>query len=152
MAGSKHNWNDIPSLNLEMDDEYDKRQGDKERRHHPRVGIDGLRNVLATNVNHIPIRIATARQGVFDGAVIDLSQSGVRVSSPKQLSTGELVRVGFNINDMTIITKVVTRWAWPNDMSCNAGLEFQELTSSATEFLSALATANMFSKTGAFRI
>ncbi|MBU0479689.1 MAG: PilZ domain-containing protein [Proteobacteria bacterium] len=152
MSGSEHNWDDIPSLKLEMDDEYDQRLQGKDRRRHARVDINSLKGVLTWNINSIPIRIATAGHGVFDATVVDLSQSGVRVFSPKKLNTGERVRVGFKINDRTIIAMAVSIWTRQNETHCTAGLEFQGLSASDSEFLGALATASMFNKTGAFRI
>ncbi|MBU0479690.1 MAG: PilZ domain-containing protein [Proteobacteria bacterium] len=152
MAESEHNWDDIPSLSLEMDDEYNNRLQAREGRRHARVDTNALKNILTTPVNVIPIRIATALHGVFDGVIADLSQSGVRLSASEKLSKDEKARVGFKINDRTIIAKAIIRWTCQNDMYCTAGLEFEGLSSSDEEFLGALATAGMFNKTGAFKV
>ena len=152
MSDPEENWGDIPSLNLEMDTDYETRVKGKEGRRHARVNSNALKDIVSTSVNAIPIRIATASQGVFDGVISDLSQSGVRLTSPKSLSKGEKVKVGFKVDNRTIISKAIIRWTCTSEMYITAGLEFRGLSSSDEEFLGALAAASLFNKTGVFRL
>ena len=152
MSDPEENWDDIPSLNLEMDTDYESRVTGKEGRRHARVNSNALKKIISTSGTSIPIRIATASQGVFDGVIADLSQSGVRLTSPKSLIKGEKVKVGFKIDDRTIISKAIIRWICASEMYITAGVEFRGLSTSDEEFLGALATASMFNKTGIFRL
>ncbi|MBU0674941.1 MAG: PilZ domain-containing protein [Proteobacteria bacterium] len=140
-------WDDIPSLNLEIDSTYSKRLEDAEGRRHTRTDGDALRRMLDGR-DTLPIRIATAQKGVFDGMVLDLSKSGVRLTAPKKLDKGELVKVGFMLNDRTIISKAITRWVSPKPNGCSAGLEFHDLPKDLAEYIASLSSANLLNKVG----
>ena len=86
MSDSDKKWDDIPSINLEMDTDYESRVKEKEGRRHARVNTQALQNILPQGTTSIPIRIATVKHGVFDGVISDLSQSGVRPSQAAMAS------------------------------------------------------------------
>ena len=65
-------WDDIPSINLEMDDNYADGVKSKEGRRHHRADISTLKSVLHGEISSLPVRIATATNGVFDGMILDL--------------------------------------------------------------------------------
>ncbi len=153
MSDKEQKWDDIPSLKLEMDDDYDSRMDSKEGRGCARVDSGALKSIIsAQGVTRFPIRIATAKKGVFDGVIEDLSETGVRLIAPKVLAKNEMTKVGFKMDDRTIISKAIVRWVSPREEGCTAGLEFQAISAADQEFIRTLTTASLFNKTGAFRV
>lgn len=151
MTEEKDKWGKIPSLDLEMDNEYDDKVKSKEGRRHHRTDIKTLKDVLHGEISSLPIRVATAGKGVFDGMILDLSESGCRIAVPKKLSKGELTKVGFIVNERTVVSKAITRWVEPKDYGCSAGLEFHGMPSELKEFLGTLSSASLFSKIGTIK-
>jgi len=147
----KNPWDEIPSLDLEMDEEYAERVKAKEGRRHHRTDISTLKTVLHGEISSLPIRIATASHGVFDSLILDLSESGCRVASPKKLNEGELTKVGFIINQRTVVSKAIARWITPKEYGCSAGLEFQGISKDLEEFLGTISSASLFSKVGSIK-
>ena len=145
-------WDNIPSLNLEMDTDYDSRVKGKEGRRSTRIDTSALKHILAQGMTLIPIRVATVKQGVFDGVIVDLSETGVRFTSSKSLTKDEKIKVGFKIDERTIISKAIIRWVCSSEKDCTVGIEFQGLSPADQDFLRTLTTASLFNKTGAFRV
>lgn len=141
-------WDQIPSLNLSMDDDYSDRVKSKEGRRHPRSNLTTLQTVLYGDVPSLPIRIASAAHGVFDGLILDISESGCKIVVPKALHKGELTKVRFIIDKRTVLTKAVVRWVSQEDNNCSAGLEFREVTGETKQFLGTICTASMFNTMG----
>jgi len=148
MSGSNRTWDAIPSLNLGMDEDYDERLKSKSKRRHERTDVASLKNVLPGNLNRLPIRIGTAAKGVFDGLILDLSESGVRIRIPKALNKGEQVKVGFILNKRTLMAKAVTRWVTVKEKFCDVGLEFQDLSQADSELIAHLTSACLLSRVG----
>ena len=144
-------WSKIPTLDLKMDDEYEDKLAGKEGRKHHRTDIATLKDVLHGEISSLPIRVATAGKGVFDGMILDLSESGCRIAVPKQLKKGELTKVGFIINERTVVSKAIARWIEPKDYGCSAGLEFHGMPSDLKEFLGTISSASLFSKIGTIK-
>lgn len=148
MSDDKKSWDDIPSLNLQMDDEYDSKlkQSEDSRRHH-RANIEALKTILPYQVESLPIRVGTAARGVFNGEIIDLSKSGVRIKIPKVLDKGELTKVGFIINKRTITSDAVTKWVSPDDDGgCIAGMNFKNMPKDIASFIDDISSADLFNK------
>lgn len=144
-------WDDIPTISLKMDDDYTDRVKSKEGRRHHRTDISTLKSVLHGDISSLPIRIATAASGIFDGMILDLSESGCRIAIPKKLNKKELCKVGFIINQRTVVSKAIAKWIEPKDYGCSAGLEFRGISSELKEFLSTISSASLFSKVGSIK-
>ncbi len=144
-------WDGIPSLDLEMDGEYEVRMKSKEGRRADRADFSTLKHLLHEKFTAIPIRIATAGKGTFDGTIIDVSATGLRVSIPKQLSNDERVKVGFIINKRTIMANAVARWTNKGEDKHTAGLEFHGIAATDREFLSSLSSASLLMKVGSVK-
>jgi len=142
----KSAWDDIPSLNLTMDEDYS--QNTKEDRKSSRSDFSALKEVLNSELSVLPIKIASSAHGVFDGQILDISKTGCRVMALKNLRQGEPTKVRFIIEHRSITTKAIVRWVSPNDNGCNAGLEFRELSKNDEEFLGGLCSATMLNKVG----
>lgn len=147
MADEK-SWDNIPSLNLEMDNDYEDRIKSKEGRRHGRTEAAILKKILPDNPTRLPVRVGTVGKGVFDGLILDLSASGMRIRIPKALNKGELVKVGFIINQRTIMAKATTRWVNIKQTFCDVGLQFENLPPADSELLSQLTSASMLSQVG----
>jgi hypothetical protein len=145
------NWDDIPTLKLEMDDDYEDRLKSKQSRRHERIEAASLKTILPGNLSRLQIRVGTAAKGVFDGLILDLSESGLRIRIPKALNKEELVKVGFILNSRTIKTKATTRWVDVKEKFCDVGLEFNDLPPADVEFIGQLTTAAMLSRIGKVR-
>lgn len=147
MADEK-SWDSIPSLNLEMDDEYEDRIKSKEGRRHERTGAADLKKILPGNLSRLPVRVGTVAKGVFDGLILDLSESGMRIRIPKALNKGEQVKVGFIINQRTIMAKATTRWVAVKPTFCDAGLQFEDIPPADAELIAQLTSASKLSRIG----
>ncbi len=147
MADDK-SWDNIPSLNLEMDNDYDDRIKSKEGRRHERTDVTELQKILPGNLTRLPVRVGTAGKGVFDGLILDLSQSGMRIRIPKALNKGELVKVGFIINQRTVMAKAATRWVSIKQTYCDVGLQFEDLPGADAGLIAQLTSASMLSQVG----
>jgi len=148
MSDQNKSWDDIPTLKLEMDEDYEDRLKSKQARRHERAEIATLKNILPGNLSRLQIRVGTAAKGVFDGLILDLSESGVRIRIPKALNNGELVKVGFILNKRTIMAKATTRWLEVKEKFCDAGLEFNDLPPADAELIGQLTTAAMLNRVG----
>ena len=149
MPGNEESaWNQIPSLNLMMDEDYSERVKAKEGRRHPRSDLSVLKTALYGGASSLPIRVASAAHGVFDGLILDISESGCRIVGPSKLKKGELTMVRFIVEERTVITKANVRWTSPKNDGCTAGLEFREISGGLKNFLGAICSASMFNKIG----
>ncbi|NTW88250.1 MAG: PilZ domain-containing protein [Desulfobulbaceae bacterium] len=141
-------WDDIPTLHLELDTDYEKRIKSKEGRQHDRADAAALKNILPQNLSRLQIRIGTVSKGVFDGLLLDLSASGVRIRIPKALNKGELVKIGFILNQRTIMAKATTRWVDIKQNFCDVGLQFNDLPPADAEIITQLTAATIMSRVG----
>ncbi|MBU0483949.1 MAG: PilZ domain-containing protein [Proteobacteria bacterium] len=140
------NWDDIPSLNLEMDSSPGEKVKSGDNRSCQRMDAESLKNLLEQKYLSLPIRISTRNLGVFDGIILDISKSGVRISIPKALMRGELVKVGFNLNNQTIYAKSVVKWGKKagSGVGFEVGMEFREVSSGGIKFIETLSSAHLF--------
>lgn len=141
-------WDDIPTLHLELDTDYEKRLKSKQARRHDRADAAALKSILPQNLSRLQIRVGTAAKGVFDGLILDLSASGVRIRIPKALNKGEGVKVGFILNQRTIMAKATTRWVEIKENFCDVGLEFTDLPPADAELITQLTSASILSRVG----
>ena len=139
-------WDQIPSLNLTMDEDYSDRA--KEDRRHSRSDFSALKTVLHSDVSSLPIRVASAAHGVFDGLIMDISESGCRIVVPNKLKKGELTKVRFIVEHRTVITKAIVKWTSPKNDGCIAGLEFREIAHDLKKFIGTICAATLFNKGG----
>lgn len=144
----KKGWEDIPSLSLELDTDYADRIKSKEGRRHERTDAAALKGILPGNLTRLPIRVGTVAKGVFDGLILDLSSSGVRIRIPKALNKGEQVKVGFIMNHRTFMAKATTRWVNVKERFCDVGLQFEDLPQADIELISQLTSASLLSRVG----
>jgi hypothetical protein len=141
-------WDQIPSLDLEMDGDYAKKLKAKEGRRHHRSDFSSLKTVFNNEVPSLPIKIATTANGVFEGFILDLSESGCKLVATEKLEKGEPAKVGFVINQRTVVAKAIVRWVSPRGSGCTAGLEFRGVSDEIKEFLGTLISASLFNKIG----
>ena len=139
-------WDQIPSLNLTMDEDYSGKV--KEDRRHSRSDLSALKKIIHSDVPSLPIRVASAAHGVFNGLIMDISESGCRIVIPNKLKKGELTKVRFNIEHRAVITKAIVRWTSPKNDDCIAGLEFREITHDLKKFIGTICSATLFNKGG----
>ncbi|MBC8208844.1 MAG: PilZ domain-containing protein [Desulfobulbaceae bacterium] len=144
----KTGWDQIPSLDLKMDADYTDRIKPNEDRSTHRTDIATLKTVLRDNVSSLPVKVATTAHGIMDGSLLDLSNTGCRASIPQKLNKGERAKVGFKINQRTIVSKAIVKWISPEDDGYSAGLEFQEIADDLKEFLGTLSSAALLNRIG----
>ena len=148
MTDRERSWDEIPALKLEMDRDYENRLNAKEGRRHERTEVASLKSILPGNLSRLQIRVGTTAKGTFDGLILDLSQSGVRIRIPKALNRGELVKVGFILNKHTVMAKATSRWVEVKERFCDVGLEFHDLPQADIELIGQLTTAAILSRVG----
>lgn len=147
MADDK-SWDNIPSLKLEMDNDYEERLKSKDGRRHERSDAAALKNILPGNLARLPVRVSTVAKGMFDGLILDLSESGMRIRIPKALNKGEQIRIGFIINQRAIMAKATTRWVNAKPTFCDAGLQFEDLPATDSGLLAQLTSASLLNRVG----
>jgi hypothetical protein len=142
----KSAWDHIPSLALEMDDDYDERLNSREQRRHERADRSNLKMIIGSEKSSFRIRVATASQGIFDGQILDISESGCQIAIPKKLSEDELIKVKFFIKEDPVISKAIIRWVGSTSRYHKAGVEFVKLPPDTKELLGAISSASLFNK------
>ena len=148
-ANKESTWDEIPSLELMMDEDYSEREKAKEGRRCPRADFSALKTVLDSDVSSLPIRVVSDAHGDFDGLIVDISESGCRIVVPNQLKKGELTKVRFVIHQQIVLTKAIVRWTSPKNDGCIAGLEFREIPRDLKNFIGTICSATMFNTCGA---
>ncbi len=136
-------WDRIPSINLEIDGASSEIIKPKRERKHPRTDLSSLNKVLDENVSYLPVKIGTATSGQCKGMILDFSENGCRIAVPVQLEKGELIKVGFNVNKRTIISKAIVRWILPHSHVYMIGMEFQGMPDDVKELLRAISAVAM---------
>lgn len=141
-------WDSIPTLHLELDTDYAKRLKAKDGRRHDRADAASLKSILPQNLSRLQIRVGTSGKGVFDGLILDLSSSGAQIRTPKALNKGECIKVGFILNQRTIMAKASTRWVNVKENFCDVGIEFIDLPPADAELIAQLTSASIMSRVG----
>ncbi|MBU1052465.1 MAG: PilZ domain-containing protein [Proteobacteria bacterium] len=144
MEKSGASWDDIPSLELEMEDSS-KEEKNRDNRRHGRIDSNVLKGLLLENISFLPIRIATLN-GVYDGNIENLSQSGIRFSVPNFIEKGEAVKLGFIINSRKITVKGIVIWVNNYESGSTGGLEFVDPDQKDVDFIASLIHASNFNK------
>lgn len=144
MNKSVTSWDDIPSLELGMEDSS-KEEKNRDNRRHGRIDSIVLKGLLLENVSFLPIKIATLN-GIYEGYIENLSQSGVRLSVPNFLEKGESVKLGFVINSRKIIVKGIVIWVNNYESGSTAGLEFVDPDQKDVDYIASLIHASNFNK------
>jgi len=107
-----------------------------------------LKNILPGSLTRLQIRVGTIAKGVFDGLILDLSESGLRIRIPKALNKGEQVKVGFILNQRTFMAKATTRWVSVKERFCDVGLQFEDLPVADGKLIAELTSASLLSRVG----
>lgn len=141
----RKSWDDIPSLNTELDDDEDLEE--KEERRHPRTDHGALTRLLFED-NPFPVQILTTNKGQFEGMILDVSKSGIKLVAPKSLEQEERVKVSFTLSNRVISAKAVTCWTSLESNGFHIGLEFQDLPANIADFFDSLNTANLLDRVG----
>ena len=131
-------WDNIPSVNLDINDGISEIVKPKVERKHPRTDLESLNKVLDKNLPYLPVKMATPAGGEFKGMILDVSENGCRIAVSVQLKTGEVTKVGFIVNKRTIISRAIVRWISPQKEVYLMGMEFQDMPIDAKEFLRAI--------------
>jgi hypothetical protein len=139
----KPSWDDIPSLNLELDDKSDaeetRRRGGKVRM----LARDVL-SILKGNARVILVQVATSK-GVLPkkGILHDIHQNGMCFIMPAHgLQKDDTIRIGTMLGEHAFQTNAIVRWATEEKV----GIEYVNPQQEDVVFLSELYSAKMLKK------
>ncbi|MCK5516950.1 MAG: PilZ domain-containing protein [Desulfobulbaceae bacterium] len=136
----KTSWDDISSMELEMDDSPENNQ--VEKRAVTRLLANNVINVLVDKVKVIYVKVAT-RNGELPnkGSVENIHQQGMCFSMPGHgLSVKEPIIIGALLGKRVIKTQAIVRW----ETEEKAGIEFKDLNEDDEDFLKDLHSAQAF--------
>ena len=139
----KPSWDDIPSLNLELEDksaaEETRRRGGKVRM----LARDVL-SILKGNARVILVQVATT-EGVLPkkGTLHDIHQNGMCFIMPAHgLQKDDAIRIGTMLGEHAFQTHAIVRWSTDEKV----GIEYVNPRRDDVTFLSELYSAKMLKK------
>jgi len=139
----KISWDDIPSLQLEIDDD-DSFAEPRDNRTAVRLVSKDLLRMLMDNAKVIYVQVAN-RQGILKkkGILQDINQGGLSFIMPAhKLRKDETIRIGMMLGKRPFKTKAIVRWA-TNDQ---VGVEYVSPKPEDVDFLSELYPAKILNR------
>ena len=137
----KQSWEDIPSLDIESDD--DKKDDAVENRRTGRVSTEDIKKILLEKVAIIKIRVATTKKGILPniGVMEDVHAYGMGFSMVEHgLEIDETIAIGTVIGDQKITSQAIVRWVKEDKV----GIEFLDADEEDVTFLKDLYSAKIF--------
>jgi hypothetical protein len=134
------NWEQIPSLDLEVDWNYEPENPQGKRSSVRLVKKDLSRMFVRDD---IPVKIVSIK---FDeqGSLVDISSTGLAVVLGVDMKVGMLVRVGFFLGKHKIISRGIVRNASLFADNYRIGIEFVQLDKAHVAFINSLNSAKVF--------
>jgi len=105
-------WDEIPSLNLELDDSDDGEETDE--RSSPRTERQGLMRLIPNHMD-LPIKIVTTNRREIEGTILNLSRGGIKLKASQLLEQSQLVQVEFTLNEKKIDAHAEVCWVSPHE-------------------------------------
>ncbi len=140
----KPSWDDIPSLNLELDSGDVPSQEEKDLRGAVRLISRDLLHMLMAEAKVIYVQVAT-RKGVLKkkGILQDINQGGLCFIMPAHgLRKNDQIKIGAMLGKRPFKTDAIVRWA-TND---KLGVEFINPKPEDVEFLAELYSAKILNR------
>lgn len=135
MTEKTFSWDDIPSLDGGgVDWEY-KPQAAADKRRYIRLNSGSLFQLF--ELQEISVRLATTKQ-TYDGTLIDISQGGLALNLPAELTLNLPVKVGFFLGREKIVSRGLVRHTKKDNKHYLTGIEFVDLAPTSLEFLASL--------------
>lgn len=138
MSDSQKKWDDVPSLELEIDWDFEP-ENPMGRRAYARLSSKQLHYLFQKQ--DIPVRIATNKRQ-FRGILLDVSQGGALVQTDiKRLEVSQLIKVAFFLGEEKILSKGRIRNIRKEDGNTLLGIEFVGLAENTNNFITTLYSA-----------
>jgi hypothetical protein len=138
---TKASWEDIPSLeDLKIDWNYEP-ENSLGRRSSIRLSKNDLIRTL--EADQIPVKIISRK---FDknGSLVDLSTKGLAVLLDVEMKAGLLIKVGFFLGKVKVITRGIIRNSSKLRDFYRTGIEFVEFEDEATAFIASLTSSKIY--------
>ena len=139
----KPSWDDIPSLNLELEDKSDAEETHR-RGGRVRMRAQDVLNILKGNARVILVQVATSN-GVLPkkGTLHDIHQNGMCFIMPAHgLQRDDAIRIGTMLGEHAFQTHAIVRWSTDEKV----GIEYVNPRRDDVTFLSELYSAKMLKK------
>ena len=139
----KPSWDDIPSLNLELEDKSDPEETSR-RGGRVRMPARDVLSLLKGNVRVILVHVATAK-GVLPkkGILHDIHENGMCFILPDHgLQKDDSIRIGTMLGEHAFQTHASVRWATDEKV----GVEYVNPNKDDVAFLSELYAARLLKK------
>lgn len=139
----KPSWDDIPSLNLELDNGSDG-EATRDKRANPRLSTNDVREMFMVNNGPLYVHVATA-EGTLKkkGLLQDINHTGMCFIMPAHpLEKGQIIRVGTVLKKFVFKTKAEVRWK-TNDQ---VGIKFIDPKPEDVTFLAELYSAKILNR------
>ena len=139
----KPSWDDIPSLDLKMDQDPDE-DSSTEQRANPRLSTTDVREMFRVKGGALYVHVATTT-GMLKkkGLLQDINHTGMCFIMPAHpLHKGQIIRVGTVLNRFVFKTKAEVRWH-TNDQ---VGIKFIDPKPEDVSYLAELYAAKVLNK------
>lgn len=139
----KPSWDDIPSLNLELEDK-DTAEETSGRDKTVRMVAQDVLSMLKGNSKVILVQVATS-EGILPkkGILVDINQNGMCFTmSAHGLQKDDTIRIGTMLGEHAFQTNAIVRWATEEKV----GIEYVNPQQEDVVFLSELYSAKMLKK------
>ncbi len=140
----KPSWDDIPSLNLELDDNDNPTANTVDHRNAVRLVSHDLLHMLMEEARVIYVQVAN-RKGILKkkGILQDINQHGLCFIMPAHgLHKGDALRIGAMLGKRPFKSEAIIRWS-TND---KIGVEFIKPKQDDVAFLSELYSAKILNR------
>jgi len=135
MKKNKPSWDDIPSLDeVGVDWEF-KPTTLLGKRAFIRVKIEDLAKLFSTS--KILVKVATVKQ-TYNGHLFDISPGGLSLILPVSLKENQLLKVGFYLGSIKILSKAIVRYSRKIEDQYATGIQFVDLNSESAEYINGL--------------
>ena len=136
-------WDDIPTLEgVGVDWAYTP-QAALDQRAFTRIEMHALSQLMTAHT--IIVRLATARH-TYEGTLADISQGGLAVHLPAELTINQPVKIGFFLGPEKIISRGVVRHVKPEENRSLIGIQFVDLAQESAEYIAGLYAAKVLSR------
>lgn len=141
----KPSWDDIPSLNLTLEDQNNPSGQDIDKRQAVRMVSRDIMNMLMEAAEVIYVQVAN-RNGILrkKGILQDINQIGLCFIMPAHgLKEGDALRIGAMLGKRPFKTKAIIRWVTHD----KAGIEYVNPKPEDVSFLSEFYSAKILNRT-----
>ncbi|MEZ0327999.1 MAG: PilZ domain-containing protein [Dissulfuribacterales bacterium] len=139
MADKNITWNDIPSLEIELDDSTSS--GNSDKRSHQRLSTNEIKKLTLTT-STIIVRMFSPKVGLglMEGQLLDLSKRGAKIKTEKAIPINEVIDLLIPLGSRKIKCRAMAKWVKQGLKTFDIGVEFVNIDSMDSSYLGSMIT------------